>query len=342
MTDPRTRAGTNARTGPSTRTSTRTRTSTSDPGRLAPAVAATAVALPVLVGGVVALALAVADDPRALRVQLPLGTVAILAGLAVSLVAAAVVGVRVAGRRRRAAVDHAHDAGRHLEHVAHRRFLSRLDHELKNPVTAVRAAAAGLSSDPQGAERVRLTDVVDTQTARLATLVADLRKLGDIESQPIEQERVDVAVVVTDAVEDLRARLDASRAPREIALTLPQVPWPLPAVTGDMDLLYLAVSNVLGNAVKFSPSGSAIEVRGSEHDGRVEIEVADAGMGIPEAEVAGVFDELARGEQARGIPGSGIGLALVRTIVERHGGTVTLRSLHGSGTVVRIALPVAS
>ena len=340
MTDPRTRAGTNARTGPSTRTSTRT--STSNPGRLAPAVAATAVALPVLVGGVVALALAVADDPRALRVQLPLETVAILAGLAVSLVAAAVVGVRVAGRRRRAAVDHAHDAGRHLEHVAHRRFLSRLDHELKNPVTAVRAAAAGLSSDPQGAERARLTDVVDTQTARLATLVADLRKLGDIESQPIEQERVDVAVVVTDAVEDLRARLDASRAPREIALTLPQVPWPLPAVTGDMDLLYLAVSNVLGNAVKFSPSGSAIEVRGSEHDGRVEIEVADAGMGIPEAEVAGVFDELARGEQARGIPGSGIGLALVRTIVERHGGTVTLRSLHGSGTVVRIALPVAS
>lgn len=325
MTEPRSRVG----------------TGTGNPRRLAPAVAVTAIALPLLVGAVVALALAVAGDARALRVQLPLVTVAILTGLAVSVVAAAVVGVRVAMRRRRAAVTQAHDAGRALEHAAHRRFLSRLDHELKNPVTAVRAAAAGLSSDPQGVERARLTDVVDTQTARLAALVADLRKLGDIESQPIEQERVDVAVVVTDAVEDLRARLDASRAPREITLTLPQVPWPLPAVTGDMDLLYLAVSNVLGNAVKFSPSGSAIEVRGSEHDGRVEIEVADAGMGIPEAEVAGVFDELARGEHARGIPGSGIGLALVRTIVERHGGTVTLRSRHGSGTVVRIALPMA-
>lgn len=298
----------------------------------------TLLAMPALAGTAVAAVLLASGDTRSLRLVVPLSSLAVVVGVLVTLV---VAGVALARHRFRTATAAAHDAGRRLEHEAHRRFLSRLDHELKNPVTAIRAAAASLPSAPSGAERTRLTGVVDTQTARLASLVGDLRKLGNIETQEIEQELVDLALVVTDAVEDLSAQVEAAGAPRAISLALPSVPWPLPRVRGDMDLLYLAVSNLLSNAAKFSPPGSPIEVRGAEHGGFVEIEVADAGMGVPREEIDSVFDELSRGVEARGIAGSGIGLALVRTIARRHGGDVSLRSLHRSGTVVRLSLPVA-
>jgi two-component system OmpR family sensor kinase len=110
-------------------------------------------------------------------------------------------------------------------------------------------------------------------------------------------------------------------------------------VRGDVDLLYLAVYNLLGNAVKFSPPGTRIEVRGTDEDGTVVVEVADSGPGIPPDEVDVVFDELARGRDARGLPGSGLGLALVRVIAARHGGRATLRSRPAQGTSVRLHLP---
>ena len=251
-----------------------------------------------------------------------------------------------AARQRRAragadAVERAAAAGRADERARHRRFLARLDHELKNPVTAIRAAVAGLgpvAADDPGAARAHAT--LDAQAGRLAHLVADLRKLAELETQPLEHEDVDVAQVVRDAVDDVLAQAEAAGRPRPaVSVTLPTVPWPLPHVRGDVDLLYLAVYNLLGNAVKFSLPGTPVEVRGSDEGGTVVVEVADAGPGIPADEVDVVFDELARGRDARGTPGSGLGLALVRVIAERHGGRATLLSRAGAGTAVRLHLP---
>ncbi|MDQ0425741.1 MULTISPECIES: sensor histidine kinase [Cellulomonas] len=261
------------------------------------------------------------------------------------VVAGAVVAVGAArGRRvrvRAAAVADAEAAARADERARHRRFLQRLDHELKNPVTAIRAAVAGLgpaAASDDGAARAHAT--LDAQAGRLAHLVADLRKLAELETQPIEQEDVDVAQVVRDAVDDVLAQAQAAGRPRPaVTVSLPTVPWPLPHVRGDVDLLYLAVYNLLGNAVKFSPPGTPVEVRGSDEGGTVVVEVADSGPGVPDDEVGVVFDELARGRDARGTPGSGLGLALVRVIAERHGGRATLRSRVGHGTVVRLHLP---
>ncbi|WP_432457076.1 sensor histidine kinase [Cellulomonas iranensis] len=261
------------------------------------------------------------------------------------VVAGAVVAVGAArGRRvrvRAAAVADAEAAARADERARHRRFLQRLDHELKNPVTAIRAAVAGLgpaAASDDGAARAHAT--LDAQAGRLAHLVADLRKLAELETQPIEQEDVDVAQVVRDAVDDVLAQAQAAGRPRPaVTVSLPTVPWPLPHVRGDVDLLYLAVYNLLGNAVKFSPLGTPVEVRGSDEGGTVVVEVADSGPGVPDDEVGVVFDELARGRDARGTPGSGLGLALVRVIAERHGGRATLRSRVGHGTVVRLHLP---
>jgi two-component system OmpR family sensor kinase len=106
--------------------------------------------------------------------------------------------------------------------------------------------------------------------------------------------------------------------------------------------LFLALHNLVDNAIKYSRSGDTIEVRAFEDGAAVVIEVADTGQGIPDNELPQIWDELYRGQGARGLPGSGLGLALVRTIVERHGGVVGVRSRQGQGTVFTMRLPIRS
>ena len=293
--------------------------------------------IPLGIAGLAAAVLALGDPDLAILLRLPLWQLARTIGGLVAAVG--VIGALVRGRRHRARAEGIAE-GRTIERHAHRRFLSRLDHELKNPVTAIRAAAAGLSAPGGPPERARLSAAVDEQAMRLSTLVGDLRKLADLESRPLERERVDVGLVIREAVEDIGVQAPAiGMGRRRIDVSLPRAPWPLPVIDGDLDLIYLAIHNLLNNAVKFSAAEAPIEVRGSEDAGWVIVEVADSGIGIPDDEVDAVFEELARGVEARGIPGSGIGLSLVRVIAERHGGDVSLRSRHGAGTSVRLRLP---
>lgn len=289
---------------------------------------------------------AVLATGRALRlvVGAPLATVPAVAGVVLTgALLLAVAAVR--GRRAAVAAAQASAAqrARDEERAAHRRFLLRLDHEMKNPVTALRAALPGVVPDAAALDpqQARALDTLQQQTLRLSGLVAELRKLAELETRPLEQEDVDLAQVVQDAVADLSDQAAASGVPRVVTVALPQAPWPLPHVRGDADLLYLAVYNLLANALKFSPVDSTVEVRGSDDDGVVVVEVADSGAGIPEHELDTVFDELARGEGARGTPGSGLGLALVRAVAHRHGGTVSLRSRPGQGTSARLRVPAA-
>ncbi len=220
------------------------------------------------------------------------------------------------------------------EAESHRRFLQRLDHEIKNPLTAIRAGLANLPPS-EDADVVRSVRV---QVDRLARLTADLRKLADLETQPLEREQVDLAELITEAFDEVQGRLEAAQ--RQIRMTIPRAPWPLPAVSGDRDLLFLAVHNLLDNAVKYSRAGDTLELRAFEDGAGVVVEVADTGTGIPPNELPQVWDELYRGQGARGVPGSGLGLALVRAIVERHGGQVMVRSRPGQGTVFTLRLPV--
>jgi two-component system OmpR family sensor kinase len=114
-------------------------------------------------------------------------------------------------------------------------------------------------------------------------------------------------------------------------------------VAGDEDLLFLAVHNLLANAAKFCGSAGAVEVRAFRDPPWVVIEVADAGPGIPMDELNLIWEELGRGRAARGLPGSGLGLAMVRTIVGRHGGNVEVWSEEGRGTMFTLRLhPAAS
>lgn len=252
----------------------------------------------------------------------------------------AVALVVVARRRHRAKQQRLRAQAQEQARTRHRQFLRRLDHELKNPLTAVRAAVADASRTATPAVAADL-EVVDAQSRRMSRLLTDLRKLAELETAPLAVEDVDLAETVQDAVSAVIEEAAGRGAAVRVRLDLPAVPWPLPHVRGDGDLLYSAVYNVLANAAKYTPDGGAVEVRGREEAGAVTIEVADTGIGVPEAELDGVFRELERASNARALPGSGLGLALVRTIVGRHGGQVRMASREGVGTRVWLTLPVA-
>ena len=220
-----------------------------------------------------------------------------------------------------------------------RRFLGRLDHELKNPLTAVLAAMANLRSSDSNQERERSIHSVETQMHRMRTLVGELRKLADLETRSVELAPVETAVILQENFDLIQDRPEADQ--RKWTLSIPQAPWPLPSVMADRDLLFLAVHNLIDNALKFSRPEDTIELRAYEDGANVVIEVADTGPGIPEGELPLIWDELFRGESARGIPGSGLGLALVRAIIARHNGNVTIRSRSGQGTVFSMQIPSA-
>jgi two-component system OmpR family sensor kinase len=227
------------------------------------------------------------------------------------------------------------------------RMLVRLDHELKNPLTALRTSVATVrgavedaNPDPQiVGPAVRQ---IDSSARRVARLLADLRKLADVETRSIAFQRVDMDRLIHQAVEDARTAPGAED--RMIVATVARAPWKLPEVAGEEDLLLSAILNLLGNAIKYSADTDTVELRANEqiidHHRWVVVEVADTGSGIPVDEQTRVWDELQRGSKVRAVAGSGMGLSLVRAIIARHGGTVELFSQEGVGTSVRLVLPV--
>jgi two-component system OmpR family sensor kinase len=275
-----------------------------------------------------------------------------VAGLAGTVIVAVVILVRqriaaataVAAASRRASAEAAQDR---------LRFLMRLDHELKNPLTAIRAALANIehASAVAGATEAANDGAVpaadgtaaalasvSAQADRITRLVSDLRKLAELETQQIEAAPLDLPGLlheVTEAIGELPGATE-----RSIRVTVPQAPWPLPLVEGDRDLLFAALQNLVANAVKFTAPGDTVEIRANEDGDGLVVEVADTGAGIPADEIGQVWQELARGRAARSLPGTGLGLALVRVIVSRHGGRAAIRSREGQGTVVSVWLPL--
>lgn len=292
--------------------------------------------VPFVLGLAAALLLrAISADLPIVRLRADLGTWLILLGGLLTLLALTGVGVWMASGPR---VERTLTEARQEQAEAHRRFLRRLDHELKNPLTAIRIGLANLAVTAPEQERAQTLDSVMSQINRLNNLATDLRKLAELETGPLERGAVDFNELLGEAVALARGRPEGKE--REIALTLPQAPWPLPQVSGDRDLLFLAIYNLLDNAMKFTRPGDTIEVRAIEDGRMITVEVADTGPGIPEDELSHIFEELYRGQAARGTPGSGLGLALVRAIVETHRGTVTVRSRQGQGSVFTLHLPL--
>ena len=294
--------------------------------------------LPLVVGVLASfVAQSIWDSVPILQFRIDVGMMTFISGLFITILLLAFwLGAAVNERRANKLIE---ESLRESEQ-GRQRFLRRLDHEIKNPLTGLRAALVNLQESGDSSERQRASENAGRAVERLTRLLTDLRKLADLDERAIERLPVDVPDLLEDVVEAARS-LPAYEG-RNLNLFISKVPSPLPAVTGDRDLLVLAVYNLVENALKFTSAVDSLEVRALEDGKAIVIEVADSGTGISSEDQSKIFEELYRGSNARSTEGSGLGLALVNRIIALHGGAVNVRSNQSEprGTVFTVRLPV--
>lgn len=216
-------------------------------------------------------------------------------------------------------------------------YVQSLTHEMKSPLAAIRGAAELLQEPLPEAERQRFAHNIRTQEQRLTETIDKLLALAEVEQHGWLQklEPVNVASLLTESGEDVSAKLAAS----ELALSV-DVQDQQATVQGDPYLLRQAVSNLLDNAIAFSPAGGTISLSSSAVDRHIEIRIADEGPGVPDYARDRVFERfysLAR--PSTGLRSSGLGLPFVREVARLHGGEAELTSLEGGGALATLRLP---
>lgn len=217
----------------------------------------------------------------------------------------------------------------------HARFLRRLDHEIKNPLMGIETALENLAETTAPQERKQIRSAISAQIERLSHLITDLRKIAEMDRHALENYPIDLCTLIDDVYSFASEYEEAKN--RQMSLNLPTE---LPRIFGDYDLLLLAIYNVLTNAIKYSRTGDRVALSVTRQEQQLTISVHDSGAGILPEDLPYVWDELYRSQSAKSIQGSGIGLALVRRIIERHGGSVSIMSDVSEGTTVNLMLPI--
>jgi two-component system, OmpR family, sensor histidine kinase KdpD len=218
--------------------------------------------------------------------------------------------------------------------VAKTAVLHAISHDLRSPLTAITTAAEGLVGDDVASdERRELLSVVLDESARLAALVDDLLDLSRVEAGAVNPQLdwCDLHDVIGRAVSNIR------RSDADIRIQLAQ---DLPLVRGDAAQLERVFSNLLDNAVRFSPPGRPVRVTGGVGPARVTVRVIDEGPGVPAAQRSRVFEPFISSRDARG--GAGLGLAICRGFVEASGGQIHLQSSSGRETAFAVSLPLVT
>jgi len=222
-----------------------------------------------------------------------------------------------------------------------RDFVANVSHELRTPLASIKSVIETLEGgalEDEAAARDFLS-LADGEVDRLVQMVEELLELSRIESGelPLAREPVEMASVVADAVDRLR-----SQAKKQgLSLTV-DVAAALPPIMGDGERLQRAVVNLLHNAVKFTPAGGSVHVWAGLAEGAVTVKVSDTGVGIAPEDLPRVFERFYKSDRARGSGGTGLGLAVVKHIVEAHGGTVSVENELGRGSTFSFAIPVPS
>jgi len=294
------------------------------------------VVAPVLVAFGVGLWVRSGGDERAVHLHAPLWVAIGTAGLLATVVLGLVVGswwvYRGSCQVVPTQVEQARQQWSAASRARHAAFLSRLDRELKGPATAIRLSMAALGENA----KTRSALIAADQSGRISQLVTGLGDLVEAETTDLDLEPVLLVPLVERIVAEVRR--DPTLHDADVSVQVPKASDRL-VVRGDPELLSAAVRHLVANAVRFSPERASVTVRCVADDGAL-VEVVDTGRGIPAAEVDMVWETLARASNAGDVPGSGLGLPLVRVVVERHGGQVSLSSRLGEGTSVRLHLPV--
>jgi len=231
---------------------------------------------------------------------------------------------------------------RRLEQVR-TEFVANVSHELRTPLTSIHGyletLLGGALEEPENARR--FLEIVFRHTERLGRLLDDLTDLSNIELGRVAL-RIE-RLPLDDVVESVLTIIAPKAAAGRVALAS-ELPSGLPAVRADRDRLAQILINLVDNAVKFTPEGGRVTVRaGAVADDRVEVTVADTGVGIPPADLPRITERFYRVDKARSreLGGTGLGLAIVKHLVLAHGGEVAIQSAPGRGTTVSVTLPSA-
>jgi signal transduction histidine kinase len=178
-----------------------------------------------------------------------------------------------------------------------------------------------------------------TQAERLAQLIDELLFFGQVETGQLRLSltNVDLGGLVREAVEAALPRAEEKDV--SVGLVVEHVP----TLRADGGRIAQLLGQLLENAIKFTPAGGSVQVRATAATRRAVVEIEDTGIGIPDDEQLHLFERFFRsaGAVERAIPGTGIGLSIVKAIVDAHGGGVTIESEEGRGTTVRVELPLA-
>jgi len=221
-------------------------------------------------------------------------------------------------------------------------FVSLVSHELRAPMASVVGSAQTLRQrwrELNPDQRESFLALISSETARLAALVADVLDTSRIDAGTFTYRfaDVDLGALVRDSVAGL------SLTQEEVSVVA-DVHSELPSVRGDRDRLQQVLTNLLDNAVKFSPAGEEVRVSAFQQDSRVRIEVSDRGPGVPPDQQRLIFEKFGRGKTAGspGTPGTGLGLDIARSIVEAHGGVLEVSSGPDAGATFTLSLSVDS
>jgi signal transduction histidine kinase len=226
------------------------------------------------------------------------------------------------------------EADRQME----RRLTADVAHELRTPLQAIQATVEAMQDGVLPADEERL-GVVRDETVRLARLADGILELTRLErgSMPFKLERIDVAEPVRAAVDAIEALTES----RDLALSVDVADRVF--VNADKDRIQQAVGNLLSNAARYTPPGGRISIALRAESGQAVIEVTDTGIGVSADDMPMLFSRFWRADAARATTtgGIGIGLAVTKEIVERHGGMIGAESEEGKGTRFTVKLPLA-
>ncbi len=221
-------------------------------------------------------------------------------------------------------------------------FVSSVSHELRTPLASILGYLDVLMEGELGEltpEQAEFLGVVDANARRLLTLINDLLTLSGIESgrMLLRPEAVDMRGLIERHVADQEQSLRAKGQLLEVDL-----PYEPVVVELDPERIGQVVTNVMANAIKFTPEGGNVEVRLRRDGKTAELTVADSGIGIPEEDMDRLFQRFFRARNATdsAIPGTGLGLAICRGIVDAHGGDIEVESATNQGTKITVLLPM--
>jgi two-component system phosphate regulon sensor histidine kinase PhoR len=220
-----------------------------------------------------------------------------------------------------------------------REFIGNISHEFRTPLAGIKAMVetlqSGAVSDKKAAKDF-LTRI-DGEVDRLTHMVAELTELSRIETGKAElrREPVNLNQLVGEVITQLSPQAERQKLAVETKLDAR-----LPAVLADRDRVRQVISNLVHNAIKFTPAGGRITVTTRTVEGSVVVDIADSGIGISKEALPRVFERFFKGDKARAGGGTGMGLAIAKHVVEAHGGNIWVESEEGRGSTFSFSLPL--